>query len=117
MVRSSFLRLAAAAALALGLACSEPYGGALPPADAYVTVGNNFFMPQLVTIRAGQTVLWLWGGGANHDVVVNGAGAPPGCSLANVGFCTRQFPTAGTFNYYCTPHGSEGMVGTIQVDP
>jgi plastocyanin len=112
------LRAAAAAAVALGLACTEPFGAPLPPADAYISVGpGNSFSPTMVTIRAGQTVRWQWSGGGPHDMAFTTAGAPPNCPLTSVGDCLRQFPAAGTFNYVCTPHAGVGMAGTVQVNP
>jgi plastocyanin len=76
-----------------------------------VNVGDNFFTPDSAPVNAGDTVYWIWGGSAGHDVR-DGSGNL-WCGIRSVGICYRVFPAAGKFRYYCSLHN--GMVGTIDV--
>ena len=74
------------------------------------------FIPDLLTIQAGDTVRWVnAAGGAQHDVVSeDDAWEPP--MLANEFIFEVTFPDEGVFDYFCTPHRNFGMVGTITVE-
>jgi len=106
-----------AAAAALGLGCDETLIGTGQTADAYVTTQSTSFSPTLVTIRAGQTVLFAFGSGTHNVVFDEATGAPAGCPLTSAGTCIRQFPTAGTYTFFCTPHVGVGMEGAVVVNP
>ena len=86
------------------------------PMAASVTVGNNFFNPNAVTIAVGGTVTWTWSAGAvTHNVTfAPTAGAPANIGNTSSGSAARQFNSAGTFNYECTIHGAP-MNGTVTV--
>ena len=116
-MRSYSKRVAAVAAVALGLACDESLIGTGPTADAYVTTGSNYFSPTTVTIRAGQAVLWAFGSGTHNVLFDAVAGAPANCSLTSAGTCRREFPTPGSYGFICGPHASAGMAGTVVVNP
>src|SRR6266481_9639773 len=87
-----------------------------------VTVGPNgdlVFMPSSVTIHPGDQVKWTWGS-SGHSSTSGSPGMPNGIwdsGILNVGATfTHTFNSAGTFPYYCTPHGGCcGMVGTVTV--
>src|SRR5712671_473970 len=87
-----------------------------------VTVGPNgdlVFMPSSVIIHPGDQVKWTWGS-SGHSSTSGSPGMPNGIwdsGILNVGATfTRTFNSAGTFPYYCTPHGGCcGMVGTVIV--
>ena len=76
------------------------------------STGGFRFMPNAVTITAGQIVKFTSGG--SHNVIPV---FPNSDSGLNVGFgatkCLR-FTQAGTYNYRCQPHPS--MTGTITVN-
>ena len=97
-----------------GLACSDATIPENPITSPQVTVGpGNVFSPKNITIAVGDTVYWIFAGGG-HDVSFfnpQQPGTPGGCG----GFCKRVFTTAGTFNYYCSPHVGLGMVGSVTV--
>lgn len=81
--------------------------------------GGKMFNPQNVTIQAGDTVHWQWVK-PGHSTTSGVPGNPDGLwdsGVQNKRFSfDRVFPTAGTFNYFCTPHGECcGMVGTVTV--
>src|SRR6267154_378473 len=87
-----------------------------------VTVGPNgdlVFSPSSVTIHPGDQVRWTWGS-SGHSTTSGSPGQPNGIwdsGIRNQGATfTRTFNSAGTFPYYCTPHGGCcGIVGTVSV--
>ena len=87
-----------------------------------VTVGPNFelvFSPSSVTIHPGDQVRWTFSS-SGHSTTSGSPGQPNGIwdsGIRNQGATfTRTFNSAGTFPYYCTPHGGCcGMVGTVMV--
>ena len=87
-----------------------------------VTVGPNFelvFSPSSVTIHPGDQVRWTWASGG-HSTTSGSPGQPNGIWDSGIqsqgATFTRTFGSAGTFPYYCTPHGGCcGMVGTVVV--
>ncbi|PYL04573.1 MAG: hypothetical protein DME31_03205, partial [Verrucomicrobia bacterium] len=90
-------------------------------ATVTVTIGNNCFCfsPESVTIHPGDTVHWTWSS-TGHSTTSGSPGMPNGMwdsGIQSQGHTfDRTFNTAGSFNYYCTPHGACcGMTGTITV--
>jgi plastocyanin len=77
-----------------------------------VTVGDNFFSPDLVTIAAGDTVTWTWSGFSPHSVTF-GVGSSAGTRAS--GTFQRVFRTPGTFSYRSTVAADSGMSGAIMV--
>ena len=92
--------------------------GAAAPA-ATITTANLMFMPNNVTIKPGQTVRWTLA--PIHNVVSGKTCMPDmGFTSGAVGAVStfdHTFPTAGSFPFYCDPHCSSGMTGTITVAP
>jgi plastocyanin len=81
--------------------------------------GALTFSPSSVTIHVGDTVQWTWAS-SGHSSTSGTPGHPDGLwdsGVQNVGFVfSHTFDTAGTFAYYCTPHGlCCGMVGSVMV--
>src|SRR5262245_48985317 len=95
--------------------------------------GSLSFSPAMLTIKAGDTVRWVWASSFHNVVSGQVVG---GVEMADGNFCVpndtacgsapllntgatydHTFPVAGTFPYFCVPHGSLGMVGTIVVQP
>jgi len=73
----------------------------------------------VTTIHAGSTVQWNWVSGAHTTTSGSCAGAcsPDGnwdSGIMSSGTFNHTFPTAGTFPYHCTIHGSI-MTGTVMV--
>jgi len=84
-----------------------------------VGAGGLKFTPQNVTIHIGDTVQWTWAV-SGHSSTSGTPGNPDGLwdsGIQNSGFVfSHTFPTAGTFNYFCSPHGlCCGMIGTVTV--
>ena len=69
------------------------------------------------TIAAGDTVEWVW---ASSGHSTTRTGTPPtwdsGVQQGPFTFSVT-FPDPGTFDYFCIPHQSFGMTGTIVVKP
>lgn len=84
-----------------------------------VGAGGLKFTPQNVSIKVGDTVQWTWAANG-HSTTSGTPGHPDGMwdsGVQNNGFTfSFTFTTAGTFNYYCSPHGSCcGMIGSVTV--
>lgn len=81
--------------------------------------GGLKFTPANVMIQVGDTVEWVWDG-LGHSTTSGTPGNPDGMwdsGIQNTGFTfSFTFTTAGTFNYYCSVHGSCcGMIGSVTV--
>ena len=97
-----------------------------PPASGggvTVTVSNNDYSPDQVSVAAGTTVTWRWdscggdGYGGQvctaHSVTFDDGGAS--AAARSDGSFTRTFANAGTFTYYCSSHGRAAMAGRVTV--
>lgn len=127
--RRGFLRAGTAGAVAAGTAGTavaqegtESGGGGTET----VTVGPGgslVFEPEELTIEAGTTVNWVWDSD-NHNVVVEsqpedatwtGTEDAPTATYDTGHEYSHTFDTLGTYDYFCEPHRSAGMVGSIEV--
>ena len=84
-----------------------------------VGAGGLKFTPKDITIQVGDTVEWVWAANG-HSSTSGTPGHPDGMwdsGIQNSGFIfSRTFAAAGTFPYYCTPHGACcGMTGSVTV--
>lgn len=107
-----------AAALAAGaIACAAAIpalasGGAHASSVHDVVLKNIRFHPSSLSVKRGDTVTWLWrDGGTKHNVTGNGFKSK---TMGSGSFSVR-FTRSGTYNYHCTIHGHEGMVGKVVV--
>jgi plastocyanin len=99
------------------------------PARSAVTVtvapeGNLRFDPETFTLAAGGTVTWEWGS-SGHNVRPSSqpsgadwSGTPGGdAQTYDSGFSYEYtFDTAGSYEYYCSPHRDFGMVASFTVE-
>lgn len=85
--------------------------------------GRFRFSPESVEVGVGETVRWVWRSGG-HNVVAastpdgsDWAGTPDAPdALYDAGYeYDHTFEVAGTYEYYCAPHKSLGMTGTVSV--
>jgi plastocyanin len=88
-------------------------------ANITITVGDNFYSPQTVTIRPGDVVTWQYQSGSTNTHPTasdNGAWTTFTINSANL-TKTMTFSTVGAFPYHCTFHGAAGvgMYGVITV--
>src|SRR5262249_4545051 len=117
-MKTSSVRAIAAVIAALFLTLWPTAGRA---ATVTVMVGPNCFCfsPSSVTINPGDTVRWTFSS-SGHSTTSGSPGAPNGIwdsGILNQGaMFTHTFNSAGSFPYFCTPHGSCcGMVGSVTV--
>lgn len=103
--------LTAGAAAAAALIPAAAFGGARASSNHVVTLQNFHFHPASLTIRRGDTVTWLWKDQVEHNVTFRGFHSRNQIH----GSYTVRFTHSGTFNYRCTFHVSEGMIGKIIV--
>lgn len=94
------------------------------------------FDPETVTVQTGETVVWENESDVGHTVTAYEDQIPSeGAYFASGGFESERearndvsgglletgasyeqtFEVAGTYDYYCIPHESGGMVGTVEV--
>jgi plastocyanin len=82
-----------------------------------VTIQNFSFTPQNVTISAGGIVKWT-DNGTTHTVTSGTSPTPDGkFNSGNLGTGSTvcvQFPTTGTYNYFCNIH-PYNMIGSVVV--
>jgi plastocyanin len=82
------------------------------PSATVVATASSTFDPDEVAITQGGTVTWNFN--LLHNVTFSTAtGAPANITDRGTGSESRQFNTAGTFNYRCTIHS--GMDGVVVV--
>ncbi len=80
-----------------------------------VDIRDNHFIPSELTIPVGTRVQWANNGENIHDVVANDRSFSSN-SLSTGARFTFTFQTRGRYEYFCTPHMAEGMVGVIVVE-
>jgi plastocyanin len=114
------LRLILAAAAVAALGCSGDNNPSGPTTGGNgtnsVTVGTPNgglgFNPTTISVPVNGTVTWTWNsGGVTHNVTFQD-GSTSGNKSS--GSYQKTFPTAGSFSYLCTIHGSI-MSGTVNV--
>jgi plastocyanin len=102
-------RVVPAALLAAGLVAAVA-APALAQSTTDVTMRGFAIDPEVVTVAEGDTVRWTNDDGVAHNV--------SGGSFSSGNFVTgsfsHTFPSAGTFDYLCTLHGS--MRATLVVE-
>ena len=106
------------AAIALTSACGSSTSTSGPGPDQ-VFMQNSAFNPVTRTVSVGTTVTWMNQDAFAHTVTYS---AGPGSafdsgSIAGGGTYSHTFSVAGTYQYYCTIHGTPttGMHATIVV--
>jgi plastocyanin len=98
-------------------------GNAVQAANVPVTMTNFRFTPADATINVGDTVTWNNQQGF-HDSVSGANGVPNGLWNSGTQFgrlmgpgesFSVAFSAPGTFPYYCSPHWTLGMAGSVRV--
>ncbi len=89
-------------------------------ASGEVNVGEDHYSPSQVSITAGETVVWTYGGSGSHSVTADDGSfdSSPTCGQL-LGPCmgasfSHQFNSPGTFAYHCRI--VPAMVGTVTVE-
>ena len=133
------MRLCYGLLLATLAACgsSTGYGGNPPPppppavpppapGTVFVTISDNHYSPDTITINKNIPVRWSNDGAVSHTVsadsgsfdsgTLGGAGQDPYGAPMQGGKYDHVFTAAGTFGYYCQIHGF-AMHGVVIVNP
>ena len=135
MERRAFLRAVGPAA-AIGLAGCI---GSSEPVEYDVGMGAKVFRPETLRVEPGTTVTWLNTNKQGHSVTAYEAGLPDDADyFASGGFEDEErareswgnssggtlfegqsfehtFDIVGEYPYFCIPHETGGMVGTVVV--
>jgi plastocyanin len=99
------------------LSSSESHGATF--AVDVAAHGQLQFSPSSISIQVGDTVTWNWRA-SGHSVTSGTPGSPNGLfdsGIKNSGTTfAHTFTAAGSFGYFCMPHGlCCGMTGTVNV--
>lgn len=136
--RRGFLTAAGTAVAATGTAAAQEdgnetagnessggSGGSSGGVQKTVTVGPDgelVFDPETVEVTPGSTVTWVWESDTHNVVpesIPEGAsweGTGPDGDVYDTGHeYSHTFEELGTYEYYCAPHKSVGMVGAVEV--
>jgi plastocyanin len=107
--------VAVSVTIAVGTVGSAPVGA--QSSSGAVTVGDNYFRPQDVTVTAGTKVTWSNKGKIVHSVTPNKGKRFGTKALPRGKRYSYTFKKPGKYAYYCTFHGSpnSGQHGTITV--
>lgn len=121
-----------------GCSGGEDSDGAGAGSRNVVRMGENLaFEPPDLTVAAGERVIWVNDGSTPHTVTAYADRIPAGAAyFASGGFDSERaareaypphggleggvsyphtFETPGSYEYFCVPHESGGMTGTITV--
>jgi plastocyanin len=80
-----------------------------------VSVRDNVFSPNAVTISKGDKVKWRWRGDAPHNVVkTSGPGKDFRSPLKSSGKYRKKFRKRGTYRIVCTVHSGMTMTVTVR---
>jgi plastocyanin len=92
-----------------------------------ISIVDDEFQPASITVRRGDTVVWVHRGQRPHGVRANDGSfdSTPSCSFQDGSGCMRSgdrysktFDKPGTFSYFCPVHGRSngiGMAGQVTV--
>ena len=87
----------------------------IPNVTAFVAVGEQFFAPQTLRVKAGTTVTWRNGGSQNHDIRARDGSFVVGILSPGQTY-SFTFTKAGRYRYVCSIHEGDGMTGEIVVE-
>jgi plastocyanin len=83
---------------------------------AKVTIGDNYYAPDEITIAVGGTVTWeIVAGDAKHDVVASDDSFRSNSPMNRGDLFTFTFTKAGEYAYVCSFHTLEHMTGKVVV--
>jgi len=76
-------------------------------------IGSDYFSPDTVTIRQGDSVKWINGDNQPHTVTSDSGSELSSDSLGEGGSYSHTFLKSGTYTYHCAIHPE--MKGTVIV--
>ena len=124
MKRYTLSLFAALAAIAV-----IPFVAADSPATVVRMTEGKSFEPKTITVKPGDTVVWKNVSDMVHTVTdipaqaitAGDAALPPNAKEFDSGLIqpgkdySHAFTVPGTYKYFCVPHETVGMVGTVVV--
>jgi plastocyanin len=85
-------------------------------ATVKVSIGDNFFAPDEVTVAVGSTVTWQIDAGENpHDIAATDGSFRSNSPMNRGDIFSYTFTKAGEYAYVCSFHIPEGMRGKVIV--
>jgi plastocyanin len=105
---------AAAAVVALALACKVGEIAHIRPGTVFAAARDSFFTPDTIRVGVGLPVRWTNEGTVYHTVVSDSS-LWASDLLAPTWWFEQRFDSAGTFPYHCSRHA--GMTGVVVVQP
>ncbi len=100
-------------AAALGLAaCGVENVGAPVEGTVFVSIKDNSFQPETLTVQQGGSVRWTNDGAILHSVVQD-SGHWQSPLMSPTSWFDVRFDTLGTFPYHCSLH--QEMTGVVVV--
>jgi plastocyanin len=105
------VRLVLAAAVLLAAVPGAAYAAQDEPV---VATANIAYEPQTLTTVAGTTVTWINQDAVQHTVTADDGGFDSGLFGRDEVF-SYTVESAGTYAYYCIPHGAPGGIGMAGV--
>jgi plastocyanin len=83
-----------------------------PPPEVTIQIADNTFTPAELTVKAGTTVRWVWGGSNQHSVLISGTDSG---KKTGTGTFEQTFKDGGqTLSYACGVYPT--MTGKITVE-
>lgn len=139
MNRRTFLTTTTAAAVTSLAGCAGLLGSQSAEGDWDVGMRPNAFTPETLEVTVGTTVLWRNTDSRRHTITAYENGIPAdaeyfasggfeseaaardswrtgfGGNIESGGEYKHTFDVPGTYQYFCIPHESTQMVGTVRV--
>jgi len=95
----------------------EPKSSGNSASEVVVSIVDSSFENKKITVTVGTTVVWTHNGNSPHTVTLDNGSYDSG-NLISGDLVSYTFTETGTYNYYCSYHGSpngQGMSGVIIV--
>jgi plastocyanin len=105
-------RVSLSASVLLALACGVEDVGAPVEGTVFVSIRDNLFQPETVTVQQGGSVRWTNDGAIIHSVVQDSGKWQSPLMSPRMWFDVR-FDSLGTFSYHCSLHPE--MTGAVIV--
>jgi plastocyanin len=81
-----------------------------------IRLSGTTFSPSSLTVKVGSTIVWVNTQNIFHTVTPNGHSKWSRTETSSTGEVLRvTINEAGTFDYFCEPHQSQGMTGRLVV--
>lgn len=91
----------------------EKIANQMAPVTAYVTIKDGAFSPQVITVKAGGTVIWTNKDSVAHTTKSDGTLLWDSGTIQAGGTYRHTFKAVGNYPYSCSIHPS--MKGTVYV--